>query len=277
MKIRSMKPVTVFWYAMFIIFTLMMMYPLAFAISNSLKTVTDAFNSITELIPRNPTFENYIHVFIRHDVVGLTINTFIIAITVTVFKLLTSIFAAYALVFFDYKYKNLVYFILVSTIFIPFTVTMIPNFITISHWGFLDNPLGVIAPQLADALGIFLIRQNMKMIPKSLIEYAKVENLSNWRIMKDIVAPLAKPGIISTGIIFFINSWNEYVWPMLILRARENYTLPLALQNFISAEGGSNFTYAMALSVISMIVPLILFLIFQKHIISTFISSGVKG
>jgi len=271
------KTVKGLWYFIFILVTLAMLYPLFFAISNSFKTVQDAFNTITELIPRNPTLINYIEVFQRLDLATITGNTLVMSITVTVFKLMTSILAAYAFVFFDFKFKNAIYFMMVSTIFIPFTVTMIPNFITITRLGFIDNIFGVVLPQLADALGIFLIRQNMKMIPKSLIEYAHVEKLGHWRIMKDIVVPLAKPGIISTGIIFFINSWNEYVWPMLILRTRENYTMALALQSFISAEGGSNFTFAMALSVVSMLVPLILFLIFQKHIISTFISSGVKG
>jgi sn-glycerol 3-phosphate transport system permease protein len=267
----------VIWYAIFGIFGLMMLYPIFFAVSNSFKTLSDAINTVLELIPRAPTLDNYRFLFGRMDIFRITGNTFFIAVAVTLFKLATSLFAAYALVFFDFRFKNLVYFILISTIFIPFTVTMIPNFLTISRLDLVDDPIGVILPQLADALGIFLMRQSMRMIPKSLIEYARMENLGHMRILKDIVMPLIKPAIISTSIIFFINAWNEFVWPMLILRSTENFTLPLALQMFISAEGGSDFTYAMAISVLSMIVPLALFFIFQKHIISTFISSGIKG
>ncbi len=92
-----------------------------------------------------------------------------------------------------------------------------------------------------------------------------------------IVLPLIRPAVVSTGIMFFINSWNEYVWPVLILKDKVNYTLPLALQLFISSEGGTDFTIAMAVSVITMIIPLVLYLIFQRYIISTFTSSGVKG
>lgn len=88
--------------------------------------------------------------------------------------------------------------------------------------------------------------------------------------------PIIRPSIISTAIIFFINSWNEYVWPVLIISTKEHYTLSLALQMFISSEGGTEFPVAMAVSVITMIIPLILFIIFQRHIISTFISSGIK-
>jgi sn-glycerol 3-phosphate transport system permease protein len=267
----------VFWYSVFTVFSLLMLYPIVFAISNSFKTLSESLVTGLSLIPLAPTLENYATLFQRLDIVRIIFNTFFIAVTVTVFKLLTSIFAAYALVFFDFKFKNVLYFILIATIFIPFTMTMIPNFLTISRLGLLDNPIGVILPQLADALGIFLMRQSMRMIPKSLIEYARLEKLGHLRIMRDIVVPLTKPAIISTGIIFFINSWNEFVWPMLILRANENFTLPLALQMFVSGEGGSDFTTIMALAVVTMVVPLILFLIFQRHIISTFISSGVKG
>jgi len=273
MKISIVKGA---WYIMFILFGLIMMYPMVFAISNSFMSFADAIENITSLIPLNPTLENYLFLFERIDMLGITNNTFFVASNVTVFKLLTSFFAAYALVFFEFKYKNVVYFFIIATIFIPFTITMIPNFLTISRLDLIDNPVGVILPQLADALGIFLMRQAMRMVPSSLIEYAHIENLSHFRIMRDIVLPLTKPAVISTSIIFFINSWNEFVWPMLILRSTSRFTLPLALQMFIGAEGGSDFTTAMAISVLSMVVPLILFLIFQKHIIGTFVNSGIK-
>lgn len=269
--------VRVAWYVIFLLFSLLLLYPIFFAISNSFKTMAEAFATIMQLIPRAPTLENYLHLFTRLDVAGTTLNTLLIASVVTTFQLLTSILAAYALVFMDFRFKNTLYFILISTIFIPFTVVIVPNFITITRLGFLDNPIGVMLPQLSNALGIFLIRQTMRMIPVSLVEYSRLENLSHLRIMKDIVIPLSKPGIISTGIIFFVNSWNEFVWPSMILRTTENYTLPLALQRFISAEAGHDFTYAMALSVVSMVVPIALFLFFQRHVISTFVTSGVKG
>ena len=94
-----------------------------------------------------------------------------------------------------------------------------------------------------------------------------MENVKNLKIMRDIIIPLVRPSIISTGIIFFINSWNEYVWPVLILKSKENYTLSLALQMYISAEGGTEFTIAMAVSVMTMVIPLALYILFQRYII----------
>ena len=265
------------WDILLILFVIVSLFPIVFAISSSFKELNEAYSNVFGIIPKNPTINNYKEVILRLPFYKITENTFFIATTVTVFKVITSVLAAYSFVYFDFKYKNILYFILISTIFIPFTVTMIPNYLTVSKLGLNDKLLGVILPQLSDATGIFLIRQSMKTIPKALIEVAELENVGHFKRMRDIVIPLAKPAIISTGIMFFINSWNEYVWPVLILKSKENFTLPLALQLFISSEGGTDFTIAMAVSVITMIIPLILYIIFQKYIINTFTSSGIKG
>ena len=116
----------------------------------------------------------------------------------------------------------------------------------------------------------------MRSIPYSFIESAKLENIDTFRIMRDLVLPLIRPQVTAVGIWFFVNSWNEFVWPSLILKSRESYTLPLALQMFISAEGGTDFGVAMAVSVITMSIPLLLYIIFQKYIIGTFTASGIK-
>ena len=143
--------------------------------------------------------------------------------------------------------------------------------------GLRDNILGVALPQLADATGIFLLRQHMRGIPKSLLEVAKLEKTSHVKILSTIIVPLIRPAILSIGIIFFINSWNEYVWPSLILKSTENYTLSLALQMFVSAEGGTDIPVAMAISVLTMLLPLSIYSVCQKFIISTFTQSGIKG
>ena len=274
---KTKKNFQIGWHILLIAIVFIMLMPIIFALSNSFKTLQDAYNNVFELIPSKPTIENYIHVFQKLPFLKITLNTFLIASTVTVFKLLTSVFAPYSLVYFDYKGKNILYFVMLSTMFIPFTSTMIPNYLMISQIGLRDSIWGVALPQLADVLGIFLLRQSMRGIPKSLIEAAKLENIGNIKIMRDIVLPLVRPSIISTGIIFFINSWNEYVWPVLILKSKENYTLSLALQMYISAEGGTDFTIAMAVSVMTMIIPLVLYIIFQRYIINTFAMSGIKG
>jgi len=274
---KSSKAPQIHWHLIILSFIAISLFPIIFAISSSFKDISEAYGNMLRIIPRMPTINNYVQLLNRLPFLRIAGNTFIIASSVTIFKIVTGLLAAYAFVYFDFKGKGGTYFILISTIFIPFTVTMIPNYLVISKIGLSDNLFGVVLPQLSDATGIFLLRQSMKTVPKSLIEVAMLEKSSHIRILLDIVAPLIKPAIISTAIMFFINSWNEYVWPVLILKSKENYTFPLALQLFVSAEGGTDFTIAMAVSVITMIIPMSLYLIFQKYIINTYSTSGIKG
>lgn len=273
---RISKKVTIPWHIIFLFTVFLLIFPIIFAVGSSFKTLQDAYNSPLSIFPKNPTLENYKVFFESLPAFKITLNTFIIASVVTIFKVVTSFLAAYAFVYFFFKGKNVLYFMLISTIFLPFTVTMIPNYLIISSLSLGNTIWGVILPQLADAMGIFLLTQALRTIPISLIEVARLDHMSHGHIMKDIVLPLAKPAVTSTSIWFFITSWNEYVWPMLILKSTEYYTLPLALQMYISSEGGTNFTIAMAVSVMTMIIPLALYLMFQKYIIGTFASSGIK-
>lgn len=258
-----------------IVFT--MLYPVFFAAGASFKPQKEIFSNVLNFFTANPTLESYARAISRIDYIKVVWNTFAIAFCVMAFKVFTSYLCAYAFVFLDFPMKKLLYFLLISTMFIPFTVTMIPNYITISKIGLRDSIVGVMLPQLSDAMGIMLLRQQMRTIPKSLIEVGRLEKSSNFTIMTQIVLPIVKPGVISTAIIFFINSWNEYVWPRLILRSDTNYTLSLALQLFVDSEAGSGMGICMAMCVMTMLIPLILFVIFQRQIMATYASSGIKG
>ena len=264
------------WHLLFTVLVLMLVYPLVFALSTSFKPMSEAFSSAS-LIPKDPTFSAYERVFTTIRFGAILSNTFIIASLVTLFKLVTALFAAYAFVFFRFRGKTLLYFLLISTIFIPFTVTMIPNYITLSQIGLIDSIYGVALPQLADATGIFLLRQYMKGVPPSLMEVAALENASHLSRLRTIVVPIIRPAILSIGIIFFINSWNEYVWPAIIIKSEANYTLSLALQMFVSSEGGTDVPVTMAVATLTMLLPLGLYAVCQKFIIGTFAQSGIKG
>ncbi|MFT8318628.1 MAG: carbohydrate ABC transporter permease [Sporolactobacillus sp.] len=264
------------WHFVLILLILLMLFPIVFAIANSFKSLSESYNNILGLIPKYPTFSNYVTIFTSLPLVQIILNTFIIATVVTLFKLGTSYFAAYAFTFLQFRGKNILYFFFIATIFVPFTVMMIPNYLVISKLGLLNNIYGVILPQLCDATGIFLLTQTMRTIPRSLIEVSRLDRVRTAGIMKDIVFPLTRPAFVSIGIMFFINSWNEYVWPTLILKDRLNFTLPLVLQLFISSEGGTNFPIAMAISLVTMVIPLLLYIFFQKYILSTFSQSGIK-
>lgn len=245
-------------------------------ISNSFKTLRDSYTTMLNLIPIHPTVNNYLLLNKQINLLGLTWNTFFMATIVTIGKLLTGLLTAYAFRSYQFKGKIIIYLLFVATIFVPFTIVMIPNYLVISKLGLLNNILGVALPQLCDATGIMIFLKTMEKIPNTLIDAAKIDDIPNRKIFFNIVIPILKPSIVSVGAIFFINSWNEYVWPTLILKDKASFTLPLALQNYISSEGGTNFPLAMALSTIMVILPLIIYLIFQKYILNSINNSGLK-
>ena len=273
----SRRKTDLHWHFIFLLIVFVMIYPLVFAVSTSFKTLPEVYSNSFGVIPIEPTTQAYQGVLEKIPFIRITMNTFFVAAIVTIFKLFTGVLAAYSFVFFDFKGKKIMYFVLICTIFIPFTVTMIPNFITISKLGLKDTLLGVALPQMADATGIFLLRQHMRSIPRSLLEVAELEKTPHFTRLRTIVVPMVKPAIFSIGIIFFVNSWNEYVWPSLILKSESNYTLSLALQMFVSAEGGVDVPMAMATSVLTMLLPLVLYAFCQRFIIETFSQSGIKG
>ncbi|WP_373078399.1 carbohydrate ABC transporter permease [Fusobacterium varium] len=272
MKTRERK-----WHILFFIIILLQIFPLIYMLSISLKSMDQIFSEPLKLIPSVITFENYKHIWNNVPIIRYIWNTFFISAMVTLGKIITSIMAAYVMTYKEFKGKKIVYSMILITLFVPFTVTMIPNYLTISKLGILDTSFGVILPQLADALGILLMIQNMRGIPKSLLEVAKIDNISETRTLIHLIIPMIKNSIIAMGILFFINSWNEYFWPLIILSSKENYTLSLALQMFISSEGGNNWGITMAIAGMTIIFPIILYIFCQRMIMTSFVKSGIKG
>ncbi|HOM66791.1 MAG: L-arabinose transport system permease protein AraQ [Chloroflexi bacterium ADurb.Bin120] len=266
----------VLWHLLLLAMIFITLYPLVFMVSASFKTNVELFSSGLHILPSSPTLVNFNAVFSKHPVVSFILNSLVIASIVTIAKVITSVLTSYALVFMDLKYKEVIFYIFTLTMFVPFSVIMIPNYLTINKLGLMNKLVGVALPQLADAMGIFRIRQAMRQIPKSLVESARIEKVNHFTTLLRIVIPLVRSSIVAMSIIFFINSWNEFIWPMLILKSREKSTVTIALHYFLNSEGGSAWGSSMALATIATIVPLFLYLISQRQIISTFLQSGLK-
>ncbi len=253
------------------------LWPVVFMLSASLKELNQVFQSPLNPLPFPPTLENYQTVLSRFPIMQFVGNTFFIAFFVTLFKIITSLLAGFAFVYYRFKGREMLFNCMLMTFFIPVTVLIMPNYLFMSHLGLLNTPYGVILTELADGMGIFLMRQAMRSIPKALFESAVLEGAGPMCLLRTIVFPLVRPSVIAVGIMFFINSWNEYFWPLLILKDKSQYTLSLALQMFISAEGGSEWGIAMAVAVLTSLPPLILYMFCQKFILNTFMQAGVKG
>lgn len=267
----------ILWHGLLLIAVFLMLWPIVFMLSTSLKDLNQVFESTLNPLPWPPTLSNYLNVLEGFPLLTYIWNTFFIAAVVTASKALTSVLAAFAFVYYDFKYKETIFNGMLLTFFIPITVLVMPNYLLMAKLGLLDTPYGVMLPGLADGMGIFLMRQTMRSIPKPLLEAAILDGAKPWQVLTKIVAPLIKPSVLAIAILFFINSWNEYFWPLLILQDKANLTLPLALQMFISAEGGSEWGVAMAVATLTSLPPLALYIFCQKFIINTFMQAGVKG
>lgn len=265
------------WHALLLLIVAVQFWPLLFMLSTSFKSMDQIFQATLNPLPAPFVLNNYYYVLANHPLAQYVFNTFFIAAGVTLAKTATSLLAAFAFVYYDFPHKEKLFNLLLFTFFIPITVVMMPNYLLISKLGLLNTPWGVMLPQLADGMGIFLMRQTMRSIPVPLLEAARLDQAGPWTVLTKIIVPLMKPGIIAMSIIFFINSWNEYFWPLLVLQDKSNYTLPLALQMFISAEGGSEWGVAMAVAVLTSLPPLVLYCFCQRFILNTFMQSGVKG
>ena len=265
------------WHGFLMVAIFLTWWPIVFMISTSFKDLSQVFESTLNPLPWPITFDNYTTVLGNFPLFTYIWNTFLIAAIVTVSKTLTSILSAFAFVYYDFKYKESLFNGMLLTFFIPITVLVMPNYLMMSKLGLLNTPWGVALPCLVDGMGVFLMRQTMRCVPKALLEAAILDGAKPRQVLTKVILPLIKPALLANSILFFINSWNEYFWPLLILQDKDSYTLPLALQMFISAEGGSEWGIAMAVATLTSLPPLILYGFCQKFIINTFMSSGVKG
>lgn len=272
-----MKTDRLHWHVLLLLTVLVQLWPLLFMISTSFKTMDQVFQSTLNPIPSPLVLENYRYVLDSLPLLRYIGNTLFIASGVTIAKILTSVLAGFAFVYYEFPHKEKLFNAFLLTFFIPITVVIMPNYLLVAKMGLINTPWGVILPQLADGMGIFLMRQTMRTIPRPLFEAARLEDATALTVLTRIVLPLIKPSVIAISIVFFINSWNEYFWPLLVLSDKTAYTLPLALQMFISAEGGSAWGVAMAVATLTSLPPLLLYLVFQRFIINTFMQSGIKG
>ncbi len=257
---------------------LLLLVPLVWMLALSFKTTLQInTQNPLDFLPQPFTMDNFAYVLSSTNFTHFIWNSFFIAAVSTVGKLVTSLLAAYAFTQFSFKGRSFLYHLCLLSMFIPFVSTMMPNYLLLSKMGLLNTPWAVIVPHLADGMGIFLLYQTIRSIPKSIIEAARLDNMSHPDIIRKIILPVIKPSLIALGIIVFINSWNEYFWPLLVISDKAEYTLPLTLNMFSNVEGGTEWGAVMAAATLTALPPMVFYMMAQKYIVETFLHSGVKG
>lgn len=252
-------------------------FPLIWMFSTAFKQQDQIFGEFLNPIPHPFTFQNVMYVIDSMPLFRYMMNSLLFAGSVTVFQLFTGILAAYAFTRFDFKGREFLFYVTVASMLIPFQATMLPNYLLISKLGWVNTYAGLIVPQLASGMGIFLLRQTFRSIPLSLYESAKVGGAGDWQILWKIAVPVVRPTILALGILIFINVWNEYLWPLLVINDKSMYTIPLAIQLFTNAEGGTSWGPMMAIATLASLPPLIAFILINRQIMNSFMATGMKG
>ena len=267
---------TVLKYAVLLALTVVALVPFVWMISSSLKTSIDVFSIPMRWIPQEFHFENYLQIWERVPLAAYFKNTAVLAIIVTFMQILTSSFAAYAFAKMNFKGRDLLFMCYIGTIAVPWQVYMVPQFIMMRSIGLYDTIWALVVLQSFTAFGVFLMRQFYMGIPNDLSEAARIDGLSEYGIWARIILPLAKPAIATLCIFTFVNTWNDYMGPMIYLTTDIKKTIQVGLRRFIQ-ENSSDYHLIMAASLVSLLPVSIVFLCLQKYFIEGIATSGLKG
>lgn len=256
-----------------------MIAPLLWMVSTSLKSKEDVFALPPVWIPTDISFSKYAEIWSMGPLLSGISNSLIVALSVTIVGTFTSSLAAFAFAKLQFRGKNKIFLFLFASVMIPYPVLMIPQFMMFSSIGWVDTLLPLIVPGLfGNIFMIFFLRQFLNSIPNSIIEAAKIDGCSYFQIFYKIIFPLIKPAVAAQLILWFMAIWNDYLGPILYLNSPEKQTLQLVIANFNASYAiQSDYPLIMAASVVALLPMLIVFMIFQKQIIESIAISGVKG
>ena len=265
-----------FIYFFLIVITAFMLLPFLWMLSSSFKENKDVFGFPIQWIPENPRWQNYVDLWTEMPLLTFVKNTAKITIVVTLLQLFTSSFAAYAFAKMQFKGKNVLFLGYIATIAVPWQAYMVPQFMMMSSWGLNNTHLAIMCLQAFSAFGVFLMKQFYEGVPSELCEAARIDGLTEYGIWWHIMLPLSLPALSTLTIFTFVNTWNDFLGPLIYLTRTELKTIQIGLRMFIS-QYSAEYGLIMAASVVVLIPVLIVFLSLQKYFVQGVASSGIKG
>lgn len=265
-------------YVVLTIIAIIVIIPLLWMVSTSIKPKAEWFMPDIRWIPMRFTWENYEKILNNTNlpIVKWFTNSLLVSGATTILVLLVDSLAAYAYARMQFRGKNTLFAILLATLFLPGMMFLIPNFLTVTQLGMLNSYAGVIIPALAGVFGVFFLRQFFESLPRELEEAAYIDGATRVQTFRLIALPLAKPALATLGIITFLGAWNDFLWPLLILKDRALQTLPPGLRTLQGAYT-SEYGQMMAGAVITSIPVLILYVLLQRYIVESVQTTGLKG
>jgi sn-glycerol 3-phosphate transport system permease protein len=257
---------------------LVMIVPLVWIVLTAFKERNEVFSQVPQWLPAHPTFVNFLGVLDAMPFWQYYWNTIVVAFGLLGLQLVTVTLAAYAFARMEFWGRDVLFILLLVQLMIAPQSTVVQNYITVTRLGLLDTKLAIMAPYLASAYGTFLLRQTFKAIPKELEEAAALDGCGGIRFLLHVAIPLALPGYLAFGLVSITYHWNEFFWPLVVTETTNSRTLTLGLGIFAqTAEGSADWTMLMAMTLMVIAVPLVVFLTFQRRFINSFMQSGLSG
>lgn len=261
----------------FILVGLIFITPLIWMLSASFKFENQVFEKPFVFAHwGHLNFQNYVNILQKTPFLTWLYNSVFVVVISVALRLILSAFGGYAFGFLKFKYSNVIFFMFLSTLFVPYQLTLLPQFIAFRFIGLLDTRWALIIPNILDILSIFMMRQFFLSFPRELVSAAYMEGCGILRSFVKVALPLAKVPLITLGLLSFFMIWDQFYQPLIFLKSKELYTIPLGLQTF-QTQFGKDYAQQMALACLAIVPILFVFLVLQKQFIESVASSGIKG
>ena len=272
---RGRSPYLIAIYGILVLAVIVSMLPFLYVISSSLKDSVALFSYPPEWIPTHPTLDNYRSLMTDYPFLRWTMNSLIVASSVTLIKIVIDSMAGYAFAKMSFPGKNALFLVVLMTLMVPFAATLIPLFIIVRDLKLTNTYLGLILPALANPIGIFMMRQFIESLPGELENAARLDGCSEWQIFTRVILPLMRPGLVVLGVFLFMNQWTSYLWPLVIGTKQEMFTLTVGVQS-LRALFSVDWGVLSAGAVLSMLPLVLVFIFLQRYFIAGSIAGALK-
>ncbi|MBX3141903.1 MAG: carbohydrate ABC transporter permease [Trueperaceae bacterium] len=263
-------------YVLLIVMSAATAFPFVWMVGTALKSPQEILAYPPTLWPHELRWENFVTVFKKVPFLRFYVNSIIVTCLITLWQVVTSALAGYAFARLHFPFKRFLFTAYIATLIIPGEVTMLPLFLLVSRLGWIDTYQGLTVPFLASAFAVFFLRQFFLTIPHELEEAARLDGAGRWRILLQIVLPLARPALATITLFIFLSEWDNYLWPLIVTNSEAMRTLPIGLRYFVE-ESGSQLHLMMAGAVMAVLPILLLFFLAQKQFIEGIAMTGSKG
>jgi len=270
----NIRPGTIITWTLLFIGGLIMVSPLLFMFSTSLKTAGQVYD--LRLIPAEPTLQNYITVLSDGRFMRWFLNSTIVACTVTLSNVFFDSLVGYTLAKFEFRGRYLIFLAILSTLMIPTEMLVIPWYLMSAQLGWLDSYWGIMFPGMMTAFGTFLMKQFFETVPNDFLEAARIDGLNEFQIWWKVGMPLVTPALSALAIFTFLGNWTAFFWPLIVTTSRELYTLPVGLSSF-AVEQSIQWEMIMTGAALATLPTLLVFLVLQRYIVRGVMLAGLKG